>query len=225
MMNKNGVWKKMKKRVIKIVALGLLATCLGGSLVSADGLYDEPIENYIVDNQDTDAIAEVFTEEEMLELCSKPDSQISLMAKVIEPDPYEPNDTRETAYPYSEAKKMTGRPFFEGYRNSNTHVEGDEDFFSITLTPSFTYDVVLKNIYQQDKHIYIWEKNSDGTWSRWKKRNQVAGAPEYFTFTPSVYGTHYIQISGGGVEETYYFFAVERTGTINTDLYPSSSNL
>jgi hypothetical protein len=150
-------------------------------------------------------------------------SQYNLSLKAITSiaeDPYESNNNISEAYPYSKTKVLSGNSFIEGYRNSNIHVLGDVDFFYITLTAGVTYDVVLKNIYGEDRHIYLWRDNGNGTWTRWKKSNQVPGQPEHYRFTPSVSGIYYIEISGGDPYSLYYFFAVERKGTINTNLWP-----
>ncbi len=212
----------MKKNLLKATSLGVLLLAMSGIVVNATEQFAMPDAGYIEMPYEGDvAEVEVFTEEEMREICSISEADINSLAATVEPDPYEPNNTMETAYPYSKTEKMTGKAFIDGYRNSNCHVEGDEDFFSITLSSSYTYSVVLKNLYGQDRHIYIWESNGDGTWSRWKYKYQQAGQPERWAFTPSRSGTHYVQIAGGGVESFYYFFAVEKYGTINTALWPS----
>ena len=212
----------MKKRLLKAVSLGVLLSALSGSIVNATEQYAMPDESYIEMPHDGNVVeVEIFSEEEMLAMCSLSDADIASLATTVEPDPYEPNNTRDTAYPYDKTEKLTGNVFIDGYRNSNCHVEGDEDFFSISLSTYYTYDVVLKNLYRQDRHIYIWESNGDGTWSRYKYKYQQTGQPEHWTFTPARSGTHYVQIAGVGVESFYYFFAVERLGTINTALWPS----
>ena len=91
--------------------------------------------------------------------------------------------------------------FFEFTQNlKQSHIEGDEDFFYIYLDSGVTYDVILKNIYDEPRHIYLWKQNNDGTWTRWQKAVQNAGQPEHYHFTPSVGGKYYIQITGGGPE-------------------------
>ena len=139
---------------------------------------------------------------------------------VVEVEIFTEEEMLATAYPYEKTKVITGHPFNEGYRSAGCHVEGDEDFFSITLEAPYYYDVVLKNLYDQDRHIYIWARNDDGTWSRYRYRYQQTGQPERWVFNPSYTGTYYIQIAGGGPEYMYFFFAVERIGTINTALWP-----
>lgn len=139
----------------------------------------------------------------------------------IQPDRYEPNNNTDQAYPYAMTKKLTGWEFNRGYVSSNCHVEGDEDFFRMTLTKGVTYDVILKNLYRHDRHIYIWMRNVDGSWTRWKYKYQEAGQPEHYKFIPDKTGEYYIQIAGGGVTGVSFWFAVEKEGTVNTALWPS----
>lgn len=144
----------------------------------------------------------------------------NVLAAEVSPDPYEPNNTVDTAYPYAATTVLSGNEYINGYRNSNIHVEDDEDWFYITLSSSRTYDVILKNIYDSDIHIYIWKENSDGTWTKWRYANQKYAEPEHYTFTPPTSGKYYIQIAGFSEPESlYYFFAVEPVGKLkNLDL-------
>lgn len=217
---------RMKQKLLKVVAMSVVIMSLSSSYANASELYAMPSGNAVEhESKDLEAVeAEVFTESEMLEMCSIVNPEVAARATAVQPDKYEPNDTMETAYPYAKTEKLTGTPFIEGYTASNAHVEGDQDFFSITLSPLYTYDVVLKNLYGQDRHIYIWESNGDGTWTRWRYKYQQTAEPEYWRFTPEAGGTYYIQIAGGGIESFSYFFAVERTGKINTDLWPTANN-
>ena len=48
----------------------------------------------------------------------------------------------------------------------SNHEAGEPDFFKINLNSSVTYDVNLKNI-TSEQHIYILQKNSDGTFMYW----------------------------------------------------------
>ncbi len=212
----------MNKKLLRTITLGVLLFAISSSIVDASEHFAQPDATYVEMPHEGDVVeSEVFTEKEMSEMCSVSEADIKRAAFAIEPDPYEPNNTMETAYPYSKTERITGAlAFNEGYRYSNCHVEGDEDFFSINLTASCVYDVILKNLYRQDRHIYIWESNGDGTWTRWKYKYQQTGQPEYWCFVPSRSGIHYIQIAGGGPDGSYFWFAVERAGTVNTALWP-----
>lgn len=114
--------------------------------VNATEQYALPDNNYIEMSHDVDAVeVEIFTEKEMLAMCSVSEADIcesdsddtseagiSGRAKVYEPDPYEPNNSMTTAYPYENTKVITGiHPFNEGYRGAGCHIEGDEDFFPL----------------------------------------------------------------------------------------------
>lgn len=225
----------MKKKLFKAVSIAVLIITMYGTNAAASEQYALPDNNYIELPHDENVVeVEIFTEEEMLAMCSMSEADICESdlndtfvadifnrAKVCEPDPYEPNNSMDTAYPYEKTKVLSGNLFIEGYRSAGCHVEGDVAYFSITLSTPYSYDVVLKNLYDQDRHIYIWEDNGNGTWSRFRYRYQKTGQPEYWIFTPSRSGTHYIQIAGGGAEYMYFFFAVEKMGDINTALWPS----
>lgn len=139
----------------------------------------------------------------------------------LEPDEYEPNDTMEQAYPYSRMYTHHSNAFVDGFKHSGCHIQGDVDFFWINMVKGYKYDVVLKNLYSKDRHIYIHEILSDGTIKTRGNITPQLGKPEYFTYTPTVSGKHYIEISGEGEPEVaYYYFAVEPAGTIDTTLLP-----
>lgn len=149
--------------------------------------------------------------------------QLYGVSATVNPDVYEPNDSREEAFQYSQTTKLSGDPFTEGYVSANCHETGNEDWFEIGLGSSYTYDVVLKNLYRQDRHIYIWG-NPYGTWEKWGAPNPQTGQPEKYTFKPKTTYRYYIQIVGGEPEPAHFFFAVEKQGTINTALWPSQVN-
>ena len=128
----------MNKKLLRPISLGILFFVMSGSMVDASEQLARPDASYVEMSQEGDVVAvgEVFTEKQMREMCSASEADISSLA-AIEPDPYEPNNTMETAYPYSKTERITGAlAFNEGYRYSNCHVEGDEDFFSINLSSS-----------------------------------------------------------------------------------------
>ncbi len=114
-----------------------------------------------------------------------------------------------------------GNPFVDGFKHSDCHIQGDAGFFWINMVKGYEYDVVLKNLYSKDRHIYIHGKLPDGTPTITGHRNPQPGKPEHYTYIPTVSGKHYIEISGEGEAEiAYYYFAVEPVGTIDTPLYP-----
>ena len=114
-----------------------------------------------------------------------------------------------------------GNPFVDGFKHSDCHIQGDAGFFWINMVKGYEYDVVLKNLYSKDRHIYIHEVLPNGTTSTKRRPFQQIGKPEHYTYIPTVSGKHYIEISGEGEAEiAYYYFAVEPVGTIDTTLYP-----
>ena len=119
--------------------------------------------------------------------------------------------------------------FVDGFKHSDCHVQGDVDFFWINMIKGYEYeyeyeyeyDVVLKNLYSKDRHIYIHEELPNGNTLITKHKNQQIGKPEHYIYTPTVTGKHYIEISGMGEPEVaYYYFAVEPVGTIDPTLLP-----
>lgn len=196
------LYKMKKSKILSLLAITFMMSLSFGNVSNA---------------ADTTCTKEIF---ETIESARRKDVILTNEDTGVKPDAYEPNNSKEEAYPYNQTKKLTGNVFIEGYRNSNCHVEGDEDFFYVTLYSGTKYDVVLKNLYRENRHIYIWEENPDGTWTRWGKRDPVAGQPEHYYFTPKVTMRYYIQITGGKPDPCAFFFAVERVGTINPALWP-----
>lgn len=114
-----------------------------------------------------------------------------------------------------------GNPFVDGFKHSDCHIQGDAGFFWINMVKGYEYDVVLKNLYSKDRHIYIHEVLPNGTTSTKRRPFQQIGKPGHYTYIPTVSGKHYIEISGEGEPEiAYFYFAVEPVGTIDTTLYP-----
>ncbi len=93
------------------------------------------------------------------------------------------------------------------------------DKYELSMTWGEEYDVVLKNLYGQDRHIYIWNRDY-GHWDKWGNPDPKTGMPEKFLFSCKHNGEYYIQIVGGGPESSGFFFVAEPKGTINTALWP-----
>lgn len=203
----------MKRKFNQIIAMCLAFLCV---LSLSTNVVDA--KDKLRNADDLSAVAEIFSKDYVeQELYGE---KAKTRAATIEPDPYEPNNSIEEAYPYSRTTTLTNHEFTRGYKNSNIHVQGDEDFFYLYLDSGVTYDVILKNIYDEPRHIYLWKQNNDGTWTRWQKAVQNAGQPEHYRLTPSVGGKYYIQITGGEPYSLYYFFCVEKVGTVNPALWP-----
>lgn len=180
------------------------------------GMSDKATFNYTIGGGSTDGSG-YFTGicTDPLELnVAKTDISSPSDSYAVEPDDFEPNDTIEQAYPYASMPYMDGNKFIEGYKSVGTHEDGNPDFFKIRLNSSTTYDVNLKNLYSE-QHIYILQKNSDGTFTYWGQKNQVPKQSEYFTFRPATSGEYYILITGGSKQFFHQFFAVEPRGKID----------
>ena len=200
-----------------IAILSLLTTLSINSSISF--AYENPLYNPTSDIEqqmytyDDDKKTAFYTKNSNISLLSSSDS--------FAPDEYEPNDNLEQAYPYSDMETHHNHPFVEGYKHSDCHVQGDVDFFWINMIKGYEYDVVLKNLWEKDRHIYIHEKLSNGIIKKTGHPDPKIGKPEHFTYIPSVTGRHYIEISGEGEPEiAYFYFAVEPVGKINPALYP-----
>lgn len=76
-------------------------------------------------------IASLLLASTLVTLSSCPTSAFA--ASQVSPDPYESNDSIDTAFPYSKMEVLKGNSFINGYHNSNHHTDTDEDFFSIRL--------------------------------------------------------------------------------------------
>ncbi len=212
--------------VVAVAAVGVLVS---DSSQAENAAVKEGVMNFDQPDEGMDIGETEMQEACLLETLSDSEFQAMIQDKkvqtygaetTVEPDAYEPNDSWEHPFQYSETTKLTGTPFTEGYVSSNCHETGNEDWFEIGLNSRYTYDVVLKNLYRQDRHIYIWGKPY-GYWEKWGAPNPQTGRPEKYKFKPATTYRYYIQIVGGEPEIASFFFAAEREGTINTALWPS----
>ncbi len=184
--------------------------------------FDQPDEGMdISDTESPEAcLLETLSESEFQEMIQNKNIQTYGTKSTVKPDKYEPNNSMRDAYDYKRTTKLSGWIFTEGYTAANCHEEGDEDWFYLPMTWGYKYDVVLKNLYRHDRHIYLWA-NPHGTWEKYGAPNPQTGMPEKFVYNCDFIGTYYIQIVGGGPETSSFFFAAEKQGTINTALWPS----
>ena len=183
--------------------------------------YAQPKEGMDISDTETSeaCLLETLSDSEFHAMIQEKNVQFYGTNATIKPDKYEFNNSYEFAFPYDRTTKMSGDPFTEGYTAANFHEEGDEDWFKLSMTWGEEYDVVLKNLYGQDRHIYIWNRDY-GHWDKWGNPDPKTGMPEKFLFSCKHNGEYYIQIVGGGPESSGFFFAAEPKGTINTALWP-----
>lgn len=137
---------------------------------------------------------------------------------VTTPDPYEPNDTPATAYPYNSVNTITTELSSQvdlytlGMKNAGLHSATDEDWYTISLQSGTDYFVDLRNIGMRNWYIELYYLRADGTGYYYTTDDPVyENQPErYFYFTAEDSGTFYIRVTSGGdwVDSMYYFFYV-----------------
>ena len=165
-------------------------------------------------------------------------SEQSIQSYTTVPDECEPNDTINTAYPYTQVPVVTSQLtskydlFGLGMRHAGLHSETDEDWFSISLTAGEDYFVDLRNIGKSNWYIELYYIKPDGTgyyystdptempvFEKWQEK--------YFYFTAKDTGTYYIRIANGNdwSDEMHYFFyvgpAIQYFDIVNMPTYGS----
>lgn len=216
----------MKK---KFFCMTLLSLCMATTPTYASSISDQGLTSVLESNV-SDGVA---TEEEVEQLeKSIEEEQVSALSYE---NAYEPNDTIETAFPYSQLDTIT----CEGAKDPNGHyncfynytfieTEDDLDFFKVNVQTGFRYVVVLKNVWtDQIRDIRLYYKHDDGTWHYWYPTSKDRGQ-SLFHITPDK-TTYYIRISGSPAPGHNHtkdanWFAVERDGTIDERLLPYDKN-
>lgn len=148
-------------------------------------------------------------------------AESGIQTYVTTPDDCEPNDTIDTAFPYSQVpvvnSQMTSKYdlYGLGMRYAGLHSEDDVDWFSVNLTAGEDYFVDLRNIGKSNWYIELYYLESDGSGYYYSTNPEIMPVfekwPEkYFYFTAEDTGTYYIRISNGDdwSNEMYYFFYV-----------------
>ncbi len=137
-------------------------------------------------------------------------------------DPYEPNDTMETAYNYDLMPEMNNTLYNRGFKNANLHTVEDEDWYYTTLVAGEIYFLDLRNIGgAPDFNISLFHLNDDDTFDYLTSigDSRFTGQPEkYYYFKPDKSGKYYVCISGDGINISsmnYFFYigGIERTFT------------
>lgn len=137
-------------------------------------------------------------------------------------DPYEPNNTLETAYNYDLMPEMDNNLYNRGLKNANLHTVEDVDWYFTTLMAGNTYFLDLRNIGATPNfNISLFYLNDDDTFDYLTSigDGRFTGRPEkYYYFKPSKSGKYYVCITGDGVNTSdmnYFFYigGVERTFT------------
>lgn len=146
-----------------------------------------------------------------------------------DPDPYESNDTKDTAYPYSQVNMLTGNAYVDGYRNASLHSVDDVDWYYLYLTAGTICFVDLRNLSpQRDWNIEVRRYNDDGSYRQWAISDenigeQQGGYEKFFYFTPDITDKYYVLVTGDGVPYNIYYFMycgpADRTVT-KTSEYP-----
>lgn len=137
------------------------------------------------------------------------------------PDDCEPNNTKETAYPYERVPEVqtdltnTYDLYRLGMRHAGLHSATDEDWYSIKLTAGQRYFVDLRNVGKSNWFIevnyYVGGEQKYHHSTNPKENSVYEKKPEkYLYFTAETTGTYYIRIANGGdwSDEMHYFFYV-----------------
>lgn len=208
----------------------LLSMCLFATPAYASSIVEQGSSVMREDNV-LDGIA---TEDEVqqLEKSIEEDQVSSLSYQNV----YEPNNTIETAFPYSQMDRIKCNGDKDGsfghyncfYQYTFLETEDDLDFFKVNVQTGFRYVVALKNVWLgQIRDIRLYYKHDDGTW-HYKYTDVKSDNESLFHFTPDK-TTYYVRISGSAApgyshDTGVNWFAVERDGTIDERLQPYAQN-
>lgn len=229
--------KLLTKKIIGISMCGFLL--LSTKSVSASSNVTIDLGKNVLTNLDLTA-DKAITNENVSE-ARVPDSEVEQLVKDVsnsnevqsrklpsEYPYYEPNNSIETAFPYSQTEKIKcrGKDDIYGHYNcfhtwTSLDSEDDLDFFKVNVQPGFRYVAILKNVYiDRIMDIRLYYQKADGSWW-YKYPTKKDGGQSIFHFTPE-YSTYYIRISGSAApgytftpDITASWFAVERDGTID----------
>lgn len=231
----------MKKK-IRIFWSSVLICCLLFS-ISVSATETSETEEVIVDAAEAEANAvEKLKEIEIETVAPTPlgeEQKNRLMAKndgiqpYISTDNYEPNDTWETAYPYSQctgicdAIRKKDDLYRLGMKNGSLHSETDEDWYSINLTAGETYFVDLRNLGSTNWYIelYYFPGNYYYTTDPELRPVYEKRPEKYFYFEAEDTGTYHIRITSGNdwEDRMYYYFyvgpAIQTFDIINMPTY------
>ena len=132
-------------------------------------------------------------------------------------DNYEPNNSRETAYPYKNTKTITDTISFDaqlytlGMKNATLHSKEDQDWYYLDVKKGDELFIDLRNIGMQNWRIEIFYTENGKSYRRYAKEEVFAGKPEvYYTYTITETQRMYIKIYtlGDWNGESYYYFYV-----------------
>lgn len=218
----------MKKRII---CLTLLCTCMFTTpVLAAENKINEVPQSLERQENVSEAEASIL---EVSELENYITANTLVNPLVAADDRYEPNDTIETAFPYSNAIKIkcggSAHDWLGHYNCFYTPNKvsdlNDFDFYKLSLQKGMYYVAVLKNVWtSQTRDIRLYYQKSDGSWWYKYPTNKYEGQ-SLFHFTAE-YNTYYVRISGDNApgqtefDDAFNWFAVERDGTIDERLLP-----
>lgn len=207
----------------------LCSTLLATLLISMPVYANETSDSFeCVEEINTTASEAKATPEEVAELeKSIQENDVATIA-----GDYEPNNSIQTAFPYTQTNKIkcdgANEPF--GHYNcfyTPFYLEtiDDMDFFSIKLQTGYKYVAILKNVGTNEiRDMRLYFQKEDGSWW-YKYPTEKYKGQSLFHFIPE-YTTYYIRLSGSpapGYDFTCgmaCWFAVERDGTIDERLLP-----
>lgn len=227
-------------KIHTILSLALVVSMLGNVPVMAAGVNDSEQTNAQVTSLEQqfdyfercEQKPEKLSREEVNEWFGDGKSRA---ASSLSQDRWEPNNTKDTAYPYS--KIPTARTtistksdlFWLGMKEGNLHDENDVDYYSIDLTAGKRYFIDLRNVGTSNYYIELIHYNSDGTGYMYttnpSRKPKFEKKPEkYLYITAEDTGKFYIKIANGGdwstARGTYFFYVGPEYQTYRISNYP-----
>ena len=189
-----------------------------------------PVSAAEINSVNTDKVAEMesikFVEQKPMSVSMEKISILnrstwSVQSRTVTQDRYEPNNTPETACPYSRVSTITSKItntnqlYTLGMKNAGLHSATDEDWYTINLTAGEEYFVDLRNVGNTNWYIELYYIRSDGSAYFYTTNPEYYPVYEkkpekYFYFTAEDSGKYYIRITSGNdwVDKMYYYFYV-----------------
>lgn len=199
----------MKKKINMTLVLIVMVLCLPKTIFASDIHGNRSVNSKI-----TDDMAMPVTDEVKLYTNF---SGKALNADVKRtPDSYEPNDTKATAYPYSNIAVMNKNISMEaslytlGLKTANLTTADDVDWYKVNLTKGTAIFADLRNLGTANYNMRVYFTAADGTERYYSTEQEVFnGRPEkYLRFSAQITGTYYVKIYSLGDAGTsnYYFY-------------------
>jgi len=169
------------------LAAGLYYIVLDGAFINLEGKGDEgpfhfSVTFYLPPESEVDCFNGIDDDVDGLTDCDDIDCEVELYCQ----DPYEPNDTQETAYGLGEADEAG----FLAEPGTMVYPEGDEDWFGFDVPEHGFIEVALVEDELLDARIVLLDANGTELVS--------ADEPESIVYGVYEAGTYYVKVAGFG---------------------------